>query len=199
MIKSARPGTRILVARIFVAALLLLALLSITFPLASLASAPACTLACCAGLPSHAAGSCMGGSCLAGVLPHEKSDETSEETRPIAAIPTAGDDELCGLSNAVSRAAIVPTVYADAEIESNNPGPYVSIPALTKPCQPDCGACLSSTNNRNRQRESFAARSLGSFTPPRHVEFKQLEHTDTKLLEPQRHRGTPRGPPNAFS
>src|SRR5690349_10464722 len=62
VIKSYTDRKRIVV-RTVLAVSLLLAFLASSFPLTTIASGPMCTLACCAGRPPHAAGSCMNGSC----------------------------------------------------------------------------------------------------------------------------------------
>ena len=181
---------RFVVARTGVAALLLLALLSISFPLATLAGAPACTLACCAGLPSHAAGSCMGGSCHSGLLREIHTTTVVDE-----------QDSLCGLSKEFGATLTVPTVYADSAVapESVRTESQLSSSVLTKPCQAECGVCVSGTNNSNRQRKSVLSNTIKSITPPTSAEIEFLAPSVGQFLDPLRYHAGSRGPPNSLS
>lgn len=80
--------------RIVVAVVLVLALLSGIAPFKSASAGNFCTMACCAGVPPHAAGSCHMEMPGAGKL-------TPEST------PEALSDELCGLPKADKRATVV--------------------------------------------------------------------------------------------
>jgi hypothetical protein len=176
--------------RIFLAGLLLLGLIATSFPLATLASAPSCTLACCAGLPEHAAGSCMGGSCHAGVL--------EKQAQPI--IAAEADDELCGLAR-IGQTGI-PTVYADEvgdQQTAKGTDQQVSFATLTKPCQPECGACAAGTNNSSRQRKNLAGRSIACLVPPLDSEPGSLTDLVSPLPERLSTSTSPRGPPSSFS
>src|ERR1700687_1161307 len=109
-IRCSRRSTPRAAPRIVLAAALLLALVSSTFPVAALASAPMCHLACCAGRAPHAAGSCMNGSCHAFLTGHTKKIHIHHEA------PTEQTEQLCGLSRLrvnTIRIPLIETVTID--------------------------------------------------------------------------------------
>src|SRR3954469_18849725 len=135
MNEGQHPGTCLTAVRYCVATVLLIALLASAFPSGAWAAAPTCTLACCAGMPAHAAGSCMGGSCHAGLLKHESA----------TALPATGEAEsLCGLRS--QQTIPIPTIVADSsDDELIVDQPHLGSSALTKPCLLECGACTSTS------------------------------------------------------
>src|SRR5437773_12232223 len=96
--------SRIRVARAVLGATLLFSILTSSFPLATLASGPMCTLACCAGPSAHVAGSCMNGSCHAFLTGHTKKIHAHHEA------PTEKTEELCGLSRLTVNASRIPLI-----------------------------------------------------------------------------------------
>jgi hypothetical protein len=148
------------IARVILGAMLLLAILSANIPSSVLASGPMCTLACCAGRAPHAAGSCMNGSCHAFLAGHNQKLHVHHETR------IEHVEQLCGLSRVnknASRLRFIQTVRTESspadthysrESKTAPDQASVSTGALTKPCQPDCGAGTISSSNQRRPRES---------------------------------------------
>lgn len=103
-------ASRIRIARALLGAMLFFSVLASSFPLATLASGPMCTLACCAGRAPHAAGSCMNGSCHAFLTGHTKKIHIHHEA------PTEQAEQLCGLSRLrvnASRIPLIETVTID--------------------------------------------------------------------------------------
>jgi len=189
MCRNGYRGARSFVARIVVAGLLLGALLATNLPLATLAQAPACTLACCAGMPSHAAGSCMGGSCHSGLLVHQHRTRRAPEAEPI-----------CGIPQAITSKSVIPTVYAEdsALTTGQSTQPQVSSAVMAKPCQPDCGAGASGSINLNRQRDKVLLRMSALLKPHTSFVLASAVGSNHRIVDPMVWSGTPRGPPNSF-
>jgi len=184
MNKDRHCGTSWTAVRYCLATVLLLALLASAFPSVTWAAVPTCTLACCAGMPAHAAGSCMGGSCHAGLLKHER-------TTPVAA--TGEGEPLCGLSS--QQTISIPTIIADtSDDELNVDQPHLNSSALTKPCLLECGACTSASFSLNR-RVPIAARTADAINADLRSSYINFSAATARLSRPALTRYSPRGPP----
>jgi hypothetical protein len=195
------------IARAILAVTLLLALLSSSFPAPVFASGQMCELACCAGRPAHAAGSCMNGSCHTGLLAGSKTVHFHVR------IANQESDSLCGLSRVTAAGTLkflqVQVTEArsfdnssDASADSSGSRTSqtekatVSLTVLTKPCQPDCGSCGSGFVNSNRQRDAAARARADRPRPPSGVGLDYVDYLLSRKFNGLCRRGTPRGPPN---
>ena len=203
-------STPLQVARAILAATLLLALLSSSFPSSVFASGQMCELACCAGRPPHAAGSCMNGSCHTGFLGGSKTIHFHLR------IANQESDPLCGRIRVTAAGTLkfrqVQGTGAgsfdnssDASADSNRSRRsqtekrMVSVTILTKPCQPDCGTCASGFMNSNRQRHAAARAHSDRPRPPSGAGLDYVDYLLTRKLNGLCRRGTPRGPPLSLS
>lgn len=194
-----RPHLRI--ARAVLGVALLLTLLAGSFPLSTLASGPMCELACCAGRAPHAAGSCMNGSCHAFAASHQKKSHNHE----------AKPEQLCGLARLkfnASRFGSFDNVTVDFTTSNNQSTNSTSTapataslatPAITKPCQPDCGGLVSRSTGSRRQRDEAALAYSNRPHPPSRAKLQANDYRLTQALDACARRGVPRGPPVLFS
>jgi hypothetical protein len=186
------------IARAVLGVALLFTLLAGSFPLSTLASGPMCELACCAGRAPHAAGSCMNGSCHAFATSQSKKNHNHE----------AKPEQLCGLSRLkfrASRIAPFETVTVDftasdnqstdATSSSTPATASVATPAMTKPCQSDCGGLLSRSTGSKRQRDEAALTYANRPRPPSRIRLRANDYRLTQTLDARARRGAPRGPP----
>jgi hypothetical protein len=203
-IKRLTPGR---ITRTILATLLLTTLLWNIVPVATIASGPMCTLACCAGRAPHAAGSCMTGSCH-GVLAHNRKVHVHTE----ASSPTV---LLCGLSRLPMSANRLPSrsrlavlsdfgarAHSDLSRDASKTFPdqaSIATAVLTKPCQPDCGSCGTTFTNSNRQRNAAALAYANRPRPPSSVRLGTVHDTPPRKLNALCRRGAPRGPPLSLS
>ena len=174
------------VARTVLTTVLLLGVLAVNIPYSSLASSTQCNLACCAGLPAHEAGSCMGGSCHTGLLKvlraHARRYATNEEN----------PEPLCGAPKQITG-NVASRINPDTVKADENQNNRIAT-ALKKPCESECGACAGSVNS-GRQRHSIALlgganSKSGCGGQRRQVTVNLLNRT--RLLIRQ---SSPRGPP----
>jgi len=191
------------VARTPLGATLLFAVLASTFPLATLASGPMCTLACCAGRAPHAAGSCMNGSCHA--FRAGQSKKNLPNHRPARRQQL---EPLCGLSLSalkIKRVNQIETVKVDynskrrtTSSQTTSQGPdqnSASTVALTKPCQPDCGSLTSGFMNPYRKRSPATIAFADRPRPPSDSRLWNFDDRATRSLSGRSRRHVPRGPP----
>jgi hypothetical protein len=197
-------------SRAMLAVTLLLVLVAggIVWPAA--ASGALCAMACCAGQAPHAAGSCLHGSCDAGVNANNSGNSDAkhfhhhQEQQQIAddSVPQAFAGALASAMG--SDMAQVPTVDASefetdqAQLEANSQstGNSIAALALLAPCQPGCGACTSGFSASKRSRDT--ASTAGSNKAQHHSSSKiatgkySTIHPDSNFY-PQ---VAPRGPPS---
>ena len=112
-------------ARIGVAALLAIAFLSTTVPLATVSAGSVCRLECCAARATHAAGSCMNGTCHAGIK--------LQRSKLRVSLPFAPTEQVCGLQRLIKQ----PINHA----APTGGGTDGSVAKLVAPCDADCGIC----------------------------------------------------------
>ena len=123
------------IARILLATMLTLVLLAGVIPFSSLASSHECGMACCAGKPSHMAGSCS------------TAFSTEEEAAP--------DDEHSAHGHAMhlSGAAKHSSAHHSTSGVKSTRKPSVASPAaLTTPCSPECAAAAPGYSQVRRPR-----------------------------------------------
>jgi hypothetical protein len=197
-------------ARVGLAAMLLAVLLSGSVPFTSVPAQATCNLACCIGKAPHAAGSCMGGSCRSGVLSSDHATHTHQITAPEEA------ETLCGLPNqigatTVAQMAEVPTIEADGSVVKEDVSDvgqasqnvrdqvHISAAALVKPCQEDCGGCVSGFTNLNRQRNTAIVNHSDPSLPPSTIQLANLEFHLRQTLAALCLQCGPRAPPRAES
>jgi hypothetical protein len=210
--------------RMVVAVVLVLALLSGIAPFKSASAGNLCTMACCAGLPPHAAGSCHMEMSAPGKL-------TPEPT------PEAESDELCGLPKAEDGATEVITgasagvmgmttggesslnlddvtvdasdhcqvnsqtddtgTSGDGNSDRSDYSASIAAHSLARPCPPECG----SGSTVSRVRRSPDAATVARNARPRASFVKKYfyQRQDFLVLSTYCEQVHPRGPPLCFS
>lgn len=162
--------------RIVVAVVLVLALLSGIAPFKSASAGNFCTMACCAGVPPHAAGSCRMEMSAPGKLTPESTPEALSDE--LCGLPKA-DNRATGVSKGISRgirgirgaAAGVMGMTASGESSLNLDAVTVDASATVDAsdhCQvnsPKDDAGISAGSNSD-QAASIAAHSLAKPCPP---------------------------------
>jgi hypothetical protein len=178
------------IARRALAIALLAGLLASIFPSETLATAPMCTLACCAGRAPHAAGSCMDGSCQAAL---RKRSTHSHGARP----PVR--EQFCGFSSLTRRhvslrgANLMPAGQSQTKSHHSQLASF----AINKPCRPDCGGCASGFASLNRNHAAAARGDRQRATS--HHQSANSYILPLRTLTGARRRSAPRGPPVSFS
>jgi hypothetical protein len=196
MQRGAHPRQTIFVARAFLATLILGSLLAATIPFAAASSGAMCALACCAGRPPHAAGSCMHGSCQAAIPNHHGVSTESGSDRVTHPIHTPIVEKLCSLSS-TSRRAIVTQI----NLRSNKPTAnatvrmHFSAAALVKPCQPNCGGGASGSGTFHRQKDSVVVAHGTRPRPPTDLRLFSFARHGAQNLDALCRESAPRGPP----
>jgi len=187
------------ITRSFLVAVLSLAFLGGSFQLAQSASGSLCTLSCCAGRSPHAAGSCMNGSCRA-PLKIGRHDH--------AHVYNPTSDQFCGVERNATRRGSWLRRTVSRDIRSANDARDQSkqstnlattVAGVTKPCDPTCGAGLSTSSTQTRPRESAAGAFADRPRPPTHSQIIAAPFTLAKLLKGLWRQRGPRGPPTASS
>ena len=201
-IKSKR-STPAQAARVILAATLLFGVFASALPLATIANGPMCELACCAGRAPHAAGSCMNGTCQAFLNSH------TEKVHIHRGEPREQPEQLCGLSRLTINVSRIPsiesvTVDANSRVDSkastsSSDQASVSTTVFQKPCQPDCGSCLSGFARSNRQRNAAVLAHADRPRPPSPGGLGITDYVPTKTGNALGYRGVPRGPPSPSS
>jgi hypothetical protein len=202
-----------IMARAMLAVTLLLMLVagSIVWPAA--ASGALCAMACCAGQAPHAAGSCMHGSCEAGVTANKSGNGDAKHShhhhQEQQQIKTADSDAPQAFAGAMASAmgsdmAQVPTIdatrapadqNAQLETKSQSAGDSIAAIAMSAPCQPGCGACTAGFSASKRSRDTVA--SIGSNKAQRPSSIKIATSSDSSI-HPRSNfyrQVAPRGPP----
>jgi hypothetical protein len=189
-------------ARVLLGSALLLSILWANIPSAAIASGPMCILACCAGRAPHAAGSCMNGSCHAFLARHN-------QTPHIHKTPIQPAESLCGLSPVrknASRLLFTQTVATEPSRDSDSnhsrgtsklaaDHARVSTGALTRPCQPDCGAGTFSSTTQRRPRESATHSLTDRVRPASNPGLLANANMSIYVREAIRWQANPRAPP----
>ena len=195
--------TAMRIARVILGASLLLSILSVNIPTALVASAPMCTLACCAGRVPHAAGSCMNGSCHAFLKGRAGAPHIHHQS------PVQRAEQLCGLPlfTARTKARLLRqsarlTVGDSSErfnADRASDAARVSTSTIGQPCQPDCGAGTFSSSSQNRPRDTSATAYADKPRPPSASRHEHSSSNRAMALDALCRRSRPRGPPNFSS
>jgi hypothetical protein len=185
--------------RVILGAILSLGILSANIPASAVASAPMCTLPCCAGRAPHAAGSCMNGSCHAFLKGRVRSAHVHRQ------LPLQQPEQLCGPLPSIARATAKslrksPTLtVGDSSEQSGTSRSHeaasLSTSNIGKPCQPDCGTGIFSSSSQSRSRDTGA---ISHADKPRPPTITQADHSSLNCamaLDTLCRRSRPRGPP----
>jgi hypothetical protein len=188
---------RVSVVHAVVAMMLVLAVLSGAAPFNALSSRHFCTMACCAGLPPHVAGSCHAhlsnrrraereptcGGVNNSALSHAHSMQMPSATAAEMVMPdhcSAGDHSL----------AQTPSSQGDAERQAT-----IAPLTLEQPCPPDCGVGVTSSMQMRRPRDNAAVAHADSPRPPTPATLSH-DNIDCFLTLTAFNRPfNPRGPP----
>jgi hypothetical protein len=209
--------------RIVVAIVLVLALLSGIVPFRSASAGNLCTMACCAGLPPHTAGSCHMEMPAPGNLSRETTPEPASESEP---------DKLCGLrepengapdvtagairindDNGESSSLNLDAVTVDASDHcrvhsqteeagtqpagDSNQVANIAAHSFAKPCPPECGGGATGSGVR---RPPDAATLVQNARPKSTFVRKYPRHSqDSLFVSACGAQVRPRGPPLCFS
>jgi hypothetical protein len=149
-------------ARIILATMLTLVMLAGVVPFSSLASSHECGMACCAGKPSHMAGSCS------------TAFSTEEEAAP--------DDEHSAHGHAMHLSSAASETNASAKqhgtakhssahhstsgVKSTRTARVVSQATLTTPCSPECAAAAPGYSQVRRPRAPASLMVAARLHPP---------------------------------
>jgi len=192
------------VMRIVLAVGLALALLAGVVP-ASLSSAQqTCTMSCCAGKPTHAAGSCSHafsdesethkhGTTTAEAQHHTEATQTEGTTAPEIIEADASTSSHCG-TNAQPSTESASTGRAARPPQP----PSIKAHVLIRPCSPECAAAAVSNLSQVRRGRSVAV--LTANHRPRPPTRASLTEQDFKLQTSPAvicRQSRPRAPPTA--
>jgi hypothetical protein len=133
-----------------------------------------CTLACCAALPPHAAGSCMHGSCHA-KLAHQTHRPTQTEN-------------FCGAHRLLHATGLAPH---DATPQPNN---FVTN-VIGHSCPPDCCAGTGCATSQHRPRETALITHAARPRPPTRLRLHAVTHSLTYTRNARGRQSAPRAPP----
>jgi hypothetical protein len=172
----------------------------ISLPISTATTGSMCTLACCAGRAAHAAGSCMNGSCHAFLAGNHKKNHVHQKSR------VESVEKLCGMSRIARNATRFWFVQMVTTANSNDAGAplkisdHVSVTtAFTKPCQPECGGCVSGYASSKRRRNFAALAFADRPRPPSGIRLGKSDFGAIQTLNAKCRHGAPRGPPLSFS
>jgi hypothetical protein len=173
--------------RVTLALCLLTFLVYSNLPVSSASTTPACQLECCAGRPTHPAGSCDKGSCHAGVL--EQSEHAVNVEEP-----------LCGLASHRGPIDLVRLQTNSSEshpIQPKTDSRFASSSAVGQACDAECTNGPTSST-RQTFRHSVLSSHLQDHQPFSASHFIEAWQLRLKL-DPLSQRHSPRGPPTPIS
>ena len=141
MLSRLRPASpiRTSIARIVLALMLALVVLANVVPPGSFASSHECGMACCAGKPSH-----MAGSCSTALGDGETEAEAHDEQ----------GDEHSTHGHAAHGAKHSSAHHSTHATKDSRRTPSVTVRTLTKPCSPECAAAAFSSSQVRRPRHA---------------------------------------------
>lgn len=147
---------RAAIARITLAVMLTLVLLAGVVPLSSLSSSASsheCGMACCAGKPSHMAGSCSTAFSTEEEAetpgpPDEEEHSAHGHTMPLSGV-TSPAQASAKQHGAAQRS---PAHHSTADVKSPRAASVAS-QAMTTPCAPECAAATISSSQVRRPRD----------------------------------------------
>ncbi|HEY0005359.1 MAG TPA: hypothetical protein VGB17_11165 [Pyrinomonadaceae bacterium] len=223
---STERSVYVSIARVALAAWLALALLSGIAPLASLSANSICQMECCAGKPTHAAGSCAGGSCHARFALKEEAAQPEAEAHcgtgeqamaahGIAHSTAHGATHKAthGAGHEMHKAPAPVTKQDDSVILKDGPAargedsllhhstplPGMAANAFKRPCREDCGAgAFGSSSQKNSRHTALLSQAERPRPPTRARSLIQADGA-ASLLEALCGSSRPRAPPLSFS
>lgn len=201
-------------ARASLAVVLLLTLVAGSIALPAAASGPMCTLSCCVGRAPHAAGSCMGGSCDAGVSARNpvsnthhshhhqnqgqpEDSEPSDSQQPFAGIMASADSEI-GEMPTIEAAPYEASAETDAA-QNRTGQSAISAAVLSKPCRQDCGLCASGFVTPKRPRNAAVPAGSNHARPTVVTSVAEVELFLKSARTVHGLKCAPRGPPLSTS
>jgi hypothetical protein len=197
-------------ARVMIAATLTLAVLSGIVPPGLTSSGHLCKMACCAGMPPHAAGTCAHGSCHIN-LSTRKSPQKREEhcgahnqqaaPHDAAHMHGAATPPVENASQTDRRHShTVNSSAQDSPLQNKSQRPArLTVSVLTKPCPPDCGAATFSNPTQSRPRHTAAISDADRPRPPSSLRLPHTPYNLARVLDALCRRSRPRGPPPFLS
>lgn len=199
--------------RIIVAVVLVLALLSGIVPFGAASAGHLCAMECCAGLPSHAAGSCHMS------LSSHGDNAPEQDLGKHCGLPLADNGALDGIAAGVmgmtdsahssldlADVTIDASDHCKTQSEDLNPPPLndsrepasIATQSFSKPCPPEC-ASLALSSGVRRSRDSAAIASHGHSQPPVTVRKRQHFNSNSLITSAHCKQLRPRGPPLSFN
>ena len=143
----------------FLAAMLVLVLLSAIAPLSSFSSSHECSMACCAGKPSH-----LEGSCSVAFANDLEAKSTEDQGEAVEAHSAHAHHDAGASSESVTnrhsahhssskRTESIQTLTAASQV-------------MTSPCSPECAAAAVAPTQTRRPRDAAAMSFAGNARPP---------------------------------
>lgn len=148
---------RTAIARISLAVMLTLVMLAGVAPFSSLSSSHECGMACCAGKPSHMAGSCS--TAFDDVEQPEAHDESGQEHST-----HAHNTHSSGVTPTTTESGEHPVATKPSSTQHSTPrratrrASSIASQAVTKPCSPECVVAASASTQGRRTREQLGRR-----------------------------------------
>ncbi len=161
MLSVSRPTTKArtaAIARILLATMMMLVLLAGAVPFSSLSSSHECGMACCAGKPSH-----LAGSCSTALGDEEQAEPPAEQDAEQAAhnshaMHPSGEDSQAVASTTHHKSIKRSSArHSKPGTEESFRTARVAELAITKPCSPECAAAASASTQVRRPRDPAAA------------------------------------------
>jgi hypothetical protein len=184
------------IARTILATLLALALLSGVAPLSSLSRSHQCRMACCAGKPPHAEGSC---SVAFAAAEDEREPADAPEGEAQAAHSHHAHDASSSASMKMASSdqdvAEHPTSQLSSLSKKSSPTLKVVSQVLTTPCSPECLAGALASTQLPGQRDAAAMSPAGNPRPPTIIRFRKEFSTVLSPSAERRRQIHPRAPP----
>jgi hypothetical protein len=183
------------IPRVILGSILLLGMLATTFPMATIASSPMCTLSCCVGRAPHAAGSCMNGTCHAYLRSRanttriQRAETYTEKFCGLNRLTQFNRSLFSSATRSVARIGDSPTQQSKSNQRSISGG------AMTKPCDPDCGGAVLGSSTQGRARHFSAIAYADKPKPPSTSRRYRYALSRSKILGGFGQRVSPRGPP----
>jgi hypothetical protein len=146
------------IARISLAVILTLVMLAGVAPFSSLSSSHECGMACCAGKPSHMAGSCST------AFDAEESAETDDESGQEHSAHShqthsSGATPKTTISGKHRVAAKSSSTHHSTHSKASTLASSIASQAVTTPCSPECAVAASVSAQVRRPREQSALSS----------------------------------------
>ena len=211
-LRPSASRTRI-TARTITAVVMLLVLLAGGIAWPATASGPLCLLACCAGLAPHTAGSCMHGSCDAGVaksIAGSVAPRSHHHHEPAQVPDSLNTSQVLGDVVAGACGSDMEEVLTIDASPTETPNDYgveanpskagsdkntIAATALSRACQTDCGACASGFSASGRSRNAAVLAASNKNPPLPSAKLTCGSNSLMLMRSALSRRQAPRGPP----